>query len=63
MADAREVIHELSRNALPVREDVDVDVELLVRRVAVREVDRRALAVEVGVDLDGLQIAGVLLEH
>ena len=62
MADAGEVVDELAANALPVREDVDVDVELLVRRVAVREVDRRPLAIQVGVDLDGLEVAEVLRE-
>jgi len=35
----------------------------LIGGVAVREVDRRPLAVEVGVDLDGLQVPRVLLEH
>merc|ERR1719482_2030951 len=64
VAHRREVVDVLAGDALGVREDLDVDVEFhfIVGALVADGVDRGPRAVEVRVDLDGLQIAQVLRE-
>ena len=64
VAHRREVVDILSTNTLGVREDLDVDVEfhLVVGALVADGVDRGPRAVQVRVDLDGLEVAEVLRE-